>query len=399
MKLLFIGSIWPEPTSTAAGRRTFDVLDMMRPLSNEIHFACAASKSSFSELPEDIISHDIELNESSFDDWVIKLNPDLVIFDRFTSEEQFGWRIAKQCPNAFKILDTSDLHCLRFARQQALKKQTQIDLFNDLAIREITSILRCDLTLMISQVEIEILKKEFQISGSLLAYFPFVVDEKDKVQPVAFEDRQHIMMIGSFLHDPNWDAVQFAVKEVWPLVQKALPKAQLHLYGSYAAHKHQQMNQPKKGILLKGRAQEAISCMQQYRINLAPLRFGAGQKGKVLEGFLSNTPVVSTPIGFESMLYDVQWPQPISQKPEDIAQNIINAYQNKDCWSQLNQAGAQALQHFDKVTHQTFIQKRIKQLINELEQHRKNNFYGRLVLQQHLRATEFMSRWIEAKNN
>ncbi len=65
----------------------------------------------------------IELNSSSFDDFAVELNPDVVLFDRFMIEEQFGWRIIENCPKAIRILDTEDLHCLRTARQKAFKEK------------------------------------------------------------------------------------------------------------------------------------------------------------------------------------------------------------------------------------------------------------------------------------
>ena len=61
----------------------------------------------------------IALNDSSFDDYVTLLRPDVVLFDRFLTEEQFGWRITQCVPHALKILDTEDLHSLRFAREKA----------------------------------------------------------------------------------------------------------------------------------------------------------------------------------------------------------------------------------------------------------------------------------------
>ena len=92
---------------------------------------------------------------------VKELNPEIVLFDRFMVEEQFGWRVTECCPDALKILDTEDLHCLRQARQVAVKENREFtlnDLYSDVAKREIASILRCDLTLMVSEFEINLLQ-------------------------------------------------------------------------------------------------------------------------------------------------------------------------------------------------------------------------------------------------
>lgn len=103
--------------------------------------------------------------------------PEVVLFDRFMMEEQFGWRLEMHCPNALRVLETSDLQSLRAARQQALKEQLangqnedfstlfSLDLSqlfqrmaeSDLALREVAAIYRCDLSLMISDAEIDLL--------------------------------------------------------------------------------------------------------------------------------------------------------------------------------------------------------------------------------------------------
>ena len=110
------------------------------------------------------------LNCSSFDHFVQELNPSIVLFDRFMSEEQFGWRVAENCPDALRILDTEDLHCLRLARQKAVKENREFreaDLFSDTAKREIASIYRSDCTLMIATEEITILQQQFKIDSSV----------------------------------------------------------------------------------------------------------------------------------------------------------------------------------------------------------------------------------------
>ena len=127
LKILFIGLVWPEPTSSAAGWR---ILHLIRLFSNhyEVHFASAAGKSEYSfDLKSiGINEHAIQLNDSSFDKFIQQLSPSIVIFDRFMVEEQYGWRVAAQCPDTLRILDTEDLHFVRLARQEAFKKGNPI---------------------------------------------------------------------------------------------------------------------------------------------------------------------------------------------------------------------------------------------------------------------------------
>ena len=108
-------------------------------------FACAAAQGdrvADLELPG-LTTATIDLNDTSFDHFIDEQRPDIVLFDRFMTEEQFGWRVERQCPAALRILETVDLHCLREARRIALtkgRKPTQLDLSGDLAKREIAAI-------------------------------------------------------------------------------------------------------------------------------------------------------------------------------------------------------------------------------------------------------------------
>ena len=144
----------------------------------KITFASAAQKSEFSYLlqNENIQEANIQVNDSGFDQWISELNPDVVLFDRFIMEEQFGWRVAEYCKNAIRILDTEDLHFLRHARHQAIKDEFipgKIDLQNDHAKREIASILRCDVSLIISSYEFELLesnKRDFKAEAKSVTH-------------------------------------------------------------------------------------------------------------------------------------------------------------------------------------------------------------------------------------
>jgi hypothetical protein len=181
LQLLILGHTFPEPTTTAAGGRMMQLIQLFEEEGYEITFACTAMPSERSvNLEEmDIRVENIVLNCPSFDEFVSNLKPDVVLFDRYTTEEQFGWRVADHCPDAMRILDTEDLHFLRKARQEAVKQDLPVsraNLFTDMAKRELASILRSDISLIISEVEMDLLQTTFGISKDLLYYLPFLVE-------------------------------------------------------------------------------------------------------------------------------------------------------------------------------------------------------------------------------
>lgn len=400
--VLLIAKNWPEPNSTAAGRRTLDLLDLLADAGFSIHIASAAEptpfQADFAALHYE--THSITINSQTFDEWVKAFNPALVIYDRFVMEEQFGWRVREQCPQAVTLIDTSDLHCLRVAREQAFKKNLPLNIFNDIAIREISAISRCDFTLMISKVEIEILINEFKISANKCLYLPFLVEQLPQTSQLAFEDRQHVIMIGGFKHEPNRDATRWLRETLWPAMQPLLPKAtEMHVYGAYADHAMNQLNAPQKGFYIKGRADNAMATVEKYRLNLAPLRFGAGQKGKILEGWLTGTPTITTPVGAESMMGSAPLAYPLTDQPEEYAQLVAHYYHDAVMWKHLQEDGYQRIQdNFLSVDHISKFLDPIIKAIDGLETHRANDFWQSLMWQNQLGAMKYMSRWIEAKN-
>lgn len=402
MKTLIIGKIWPEPTSSAAGTRTLDLIRSLASRNWELHFASAAQKAPHSsDLPSTfpISCHQIELNSESFNRWISDLAPEIVVFDRYMTEEQFGWRVAQTCPQTLRVIDTSDLHCLRNGRHQSLKTGTQIDLHNPVALREIAAILRSDLSLIISEAEMKILAENFPIPPSNIAYWPFALPEPKPDTP-PFLERQHFVMIGSFLHEPNWDAVRFCQKEIWPKIRTALPNAELHVYGSYPPPKAQQLHNEKTGFHILGRAENAIETLSRYRINLAPLRFGAGLKGKLADAFLSGTPSIATPIAIEGMASENEWGSRVSADPRQFASEAIQLYTDETTWSTAQSHGHQiAIKRFSEDHWLPKLPELLETAFENRDPNRKANFVGQLLNHHHHRSTEFMSRWIETKNS
>lgn len=361
----------------------------------EITFASTASKTMYSEdLKNSGISvTSILLNNSSFDVFVTELQPSVVLFDRFIAEEQFGWRVSENCPHALTILDTEDLHFLRKAREEAFKNKSEVNLFTETAKRELASILRSDLSLIISEAEMQLLTESFKIPERLLYYLPFLVENISKISP-AFEDRHHFITIGSFQHAPNVDAVVFLKKEIWPKIKKELPEAQLHVYGAYLPKHISEMHNEKEGFIIKGWAEHVESVMQCARVCLAPLRFGAGLKGKLLDAALYGTPSITTTIGAEGMFSIAQKKDAVS----DFATEAVHLYTEKEAWLMQQKKAFEVVQkHFLKIHFSIDFLQTIQQIQQELSQHRQNHFIGQMLKHQSMQATKFMSKWIEEK--
>ena len=375
----------------------------------KITFASPSQKSekatSLNSLGIDEVS--IELNNSSFDDFIKDLQPTIVLFDRFMMEEQFGWRVAENCPNAIRILDTEDLHFLRKTRHQQLKKGEE---FTNEALlksvdtkREIASILRCDMSLIISTYEMDLLKNIFKIDEKILYYLPFLLDTIDENQTKKwkpFEEREHFIFIGNFFHKPNIDAVLTLKTQIWSKIRKLLPKAEVHIYGAYANQQINQLHNKKEGFIIKGFAEDAREVVGNASVVLAPLRFGAGIKGKLTEAMICGTPSVTTNIGAEGMCGKFNWNGFIENEFSEFALMSAELYRNKSTWKNAQLTGIDIINYiYDKEKLSAPFINQIREIQQNLETHRTQNFLGSLLEHQTLQATKFMSKWIESKNS
>lgn len=416
--VLFVGYVWPEPRSSAAGRRILDLISLFQHMGARVTFACAAEPG---QNPADlaalgVTSLPIKLNCSSFDEQVRQLQPDAVVFDRFLCEEQFGWRVERSWPAAARIIDTEDLHCLRAARQQKIKSlpaDRAADLaaalpthalnFNsDIALREIAAIWRSDLSIMISPAEIALLVEHFAVDRRLLTYLPLLSQAGPvSVNRRSFCQREHCIMLGNFRHEPNWDALTLLRNQIWPALRQRLGgQVQCHIYGAYQPPKAQQLHSDKLGFLLKGWAENAAEVVAKARLCLAPLRFGAGQKGKLLEAMECATPSVTTSIGAEGMASAAHWPGRVADTLPDFIDSAVELYTDEIAWRDSAAKGALLLKSaFALDGFAEEFANKIKPISEDVEAHRQQFFYGLMIRQQRLRSEKFMSQWIEAKNS
>ncbi|WP_418501440.1 glycosyltransferase [Flagellimonas sp.] len=407
-KLLVIGHVWPEPKTTAAGCRMLQLLETFIAYGYEMTFASTAAKTEFS-LDLDhfgITEVSIQLNHSSFDDFLVKLKPDTVIFDRFMVEEQFGWRVAEFAPKALRILNTEDLYSLRKAREEAVKKEREFTLDqwknHPMTLREASSIYRSDITLLISPYEMDLLEQELNIPKALLFHLSFMVDpiSLETVQQwPSFEERSDFVCIGNGKHAPNVDSIKLLKNTIWPLIRKELPRANLHIYGAYLPQMVKDMHHSKTGFHVKGWAENVGEVLQKHRLLLAPLRFGAGIKGKLLDAMIHGIPSVTTSIGSEGMHAGLPWNGTVTDDWDAFAQSAIQLYQHEENWTAAQANGPFLINSlYQKESLQNRLKIHLSEVTKHLAHHRDQNFIGRLLHHETLTSTKYLAKWIEEKN-
>ena len=261
---------------------------------------------------------------------------------------------------------------------------------------------------MISPVEVELLVEHFKVPQQQLMYLPFMLtplsDDHIATLPT-FDDREHFITIGNFRHAPNWDVVLQLKQHIWPLIRKQLPKAEMHIYGAYPPPKATQLHNAKQGFYIKGWAEDAKAVMKQARLCLAPIRFGAGIKGKLSDAMECGTPSITTELGCEGMLQDQLWngeiinSQEMINNPQVFADAAVKAYQNESAFIQYQQKGFAILaKQYDKTYWQEQFINRLIEQSETLASSRNNNFFGLMLRHHSMKSTQYMAQWIEAKN-
>ena len=159
------------------------------------------------------------------------------------------------------------------------------------------------------------------------------------------------------------------------------------------------MHNKAEGFLVKGWAENAKTVMKQARITLAPLRFGAGIKGKLIDAMQYGTPSVTTDIGAEGMHEDLPWNGTIANTAATFADAALALYQDPSAWRQAQQNGFTIINtRYAKEPLEAALRSRITTLVENLTAHRNQNFIGALLMQQSMNSSKYMAKWIEEKN-
>ena len=269
-------------------------------------------------------------------------------------------------------------------------------LINDVFKREIASILRCDLSLIISEFEMNLLIEKFRIDENILFYLPLFGEVKKP--ETSFSERKNFISIGNFLHEPNWQTV-LQLKKIWKDIKNQLPEAEIHIYGAYASEKVFQLHNEKEGFIIKGRAESVETVFNTAKVLLAPIPFGAGIKGKLLESMQFGLPNVTSAVGAEAMHGNLDWNGFITDNETEFVEKAVQLYQDENLWQKFQENGFNIIENrFKKELFEPHFIHKIQEIYENLESHRNQNFLGQILQHHTLQSTKYLSKWIEEKN-
>ena len=242
--------------------------------------------------------------------------------------------IRKLCPQAKVLFYTVDLHFLRMSREAELQsdkvKQKAADEMKQL---ELAAIRAVDTSIVHSTAELEILR--LSLPDAKLHVLPLIMDTKGTSK--TFVERRDIVFIGGYQHTPNVDAVQYFVAEIMPLLRKQLPGVRFYVVGSKPPAEIQAL--ASEDVIITDFVEDLTPLLDKMRISVAPLRYGAGIKGKIGTAMTVGLPVVATSLAAEGMSLTDGENISVADGPEAFANAVAKIYQDEVLWNRISQNG------------------------------------------------------------
>ena len=254
---------------------------------------------------------------------------DVVILSRCDFARKHIRDVRQHAPQSRVVFDTVDLHFLRQDREAdligdpELKRQAQAKC--DL---EFELIDQADETWVVSPAELELLRqtrpeKSIEVVSN-------IVDIPGSATP--FSLRHDFLFIGSFLHPPNVDAVLYFVRDIFPLVRRELPDVRFYVIGDKAPPEIVSLSHDD--IIIAGFQPDVSFYFDTIKLSVAPLRFGAGVKGKINHSMAFGVPVVATTLAVEGMSLTDKEDVCMADSSEAFAAAVVELYRSAELWKQ-----------------------------------------------------------------
>lgn len=256
------------------------------------------------------------------------------------------------------IYDTVDLHYLRLQREAKITpnsaSQSKTD-WQKIQALELEMARQADMTVTVTQAEQKLLLEQ--------SIFPVEVvpniHEPYKGKRKSFRERRNILFIGGYYHSPNVDAVLWLCKSIMPKVWQEIPDLVVTLLGSYPPESVQKLASDR--VVVPGYIKDVSSYFLSHRVFVAPLRYGAGMKGKVGQSLEYGLPIVSTTIGVEGMNLRHEENVLVADTAEELATQIIRLYRDENLWNKIADGADKSIAAYSPETVKISIDSLLKQ--------------------------------------
>ena len=265
---------------------------------------------------------------------------DYVLVHRVGVFKEIAPDLRTLCPNARIVFHTVDLHHIREARQaeteqsEKLKKKAQITKRTEIRLAR-----RADAIVVVSDHEKALLQEA--VPDTDVYHLPLIRDIPGAGE-LGFTERQGIAFLGNYLHPPNLDAILYFVREIWPDFRSTVPGAELIVGGAQMTAEVEVLG-TNDGVRTIGYVENLAGLFNRIRLTIAPLRYGAGAKGKVVSSLCHGVPVVASPVAAEGMNLKDGHDILIARDAADWQKHLQRGYCDETAWRGLSTAGLDAM--------------------------------------------------------
>lgn len=366
--VLIIDEIIPEFNKDSGSRRLTEIIKLL--LKNKVSVFLIADlkqykyKSDYIQKFKDL---GVNVYQPSIDqkgqlvtkeDFIKLITPkiDVAWLHRPTIFSKFQSLVKTANPNIKLVFDMVDFHYVRLLREYELNKDEALKAEAEKFLKiELENCKNADVVIAISTTDKELLKQHFNTDEKvvLISNIHQHIDKSDNFN--SFENRNDLLFVGSFRHDPNSDAVKYLKEDIMPLVWKDIPDLKVNIIGSYITDEIEALASDKFKLL--GFVDDLNAVINTTKLFVAPLRFGAGIKGKIGQSLEHSLPLVTTNVGAEGFDFGNQKQIMIANNAEAIAQKVIDLYTNKILWEEASNSCKTILEPFSlKVTENQVLQ-------------------------------------------
>lgn len=339
LRALIIDSHWPQPDRDAGSMEIVTLIDALLALGYEVTFAADLDHAGPSPARDALARRGVRClgaaDAPSVAAFVEAATPafDLCVLCRVYCGGNYLESVQANRPTSRIVFNAIDLAFLRLQRQAALNGGAGLDAARTVQAREEALVAGSDATMVVSSVERDLLQS--RVAGSLVVEMPLARPVR---RPAAgFAERRGIGFIGGFAHAPNVDAVRWFATEIWPLVLRDDPGCELQVVG--ADLPAGLLAGVPGRIRALGHVPDVGPWFEQLRLTVAPLRYGAGAKGKVASSLAAGVPCVATTVAAEGMALRPGEHVLVADTPDAFAAAIRDAYHDPATWTRLSEGG------------------------------------------------------------
>lgn len=352
-RALFIDECTPTPREDAGSVTALNLMRLLRSRGYLVTFIPRSNFLYFNDLTRDLQRESIEVLYGHYVNSVADHleqhghRYDLVFMMRPQSFMNHMPEIRQHAPQAKLIYHTCDLHYIRFGREAELTGNEELRKmaaeFKEIEHKALNEV---DASIVHSTLEADILRSELPHLKNVHT-FGWAIPVPGASAP--YEGRSGAIFVGGFNHSPNVDAVLFFVKEVLPSVWKKKPDFVFHVVGSKTPPEILKLASPR--VIIHGFVEDIEPLFETVQIAVAPLRYGAGIKGKIATAMSVGLPNVMTPIGAEGMGLSHGVDCLIADKPQDLANAVLALTSDEDLWQTISRNSAAFCERNYGVTH------------------------------------------------